>query len=137
VTGVDFTFSESLIHWINFLLQWSTSTRKRISAPPTATMKRRSTLADALDRIQANAAPPSRYVPGPVDVSLIRRRIGMTQTQFARRFGFPVATIRHWERGERKPQGSALVLLNLIARNSQAVLQALSSSPQIYPWESE
>jgi putative transcriptional regulator len=88
-------------------------------------MKRRAVLADALGRIENNLAPRPRYVPGPVDVSLIRRRTGMTQTQFARRFGFPVATLRHWERGERKPQGSALVLLNLIARNSQAVLQAL------------
>ncbi|MDP1535173.1 MAG: helix-turn-helix domain-containing protein [Rubrivivax sp.] len=29
----------------------------------------------------------------------------MTQEQFAARFGFSVATLRHWERGDRSPHG--------------------------------
>ncbi|WP_232299311.1 helix-turn-helix domain-containing protein [Azoarcus sp. CIB] len=33
----------------------------------------------------------------------------MTQEQFAARIGFSVATVRHWERGARRPQGPALV----------------------------
>jgi putative transcriptional regulator len=37
-----------------------------------------------------------------------------------------VATLRHWERGDRRPQGPALVLLNLIEREPQAVMRALS-----------
>ena len=49
--------------------------------------------------------------------------------QFAARFGFPVATLRHWERGNRKPRGPSLVLLNVIARNPKAVMQALSRTP--------
>jgi putative transcriptional regulator len=36
-----------------------------------------------------------------------------------------VATLRHWERGDRRPQGAALVLLNLIDREPQAVMRAL------------
>lgn len=36
----------------------------------------------------------------PVDVAELRR-LGMTQQQFAARFGFSVATLRHWERGDR------------------------------------
>lgn len=49
------------------------------------------------------------YKPQLVDVSALRQRMGMTQEQFAARFGFSVATLRHWERGDRSPQGAALV----------------------------
>lgn len=66
------------------------------------------------------------YKPQPVDVSALRRRMGMTQEQFAARFGFSVATLRHWERGDRSPQGASLVLLNVIKRAPDAVTAALN-----------
>ena len=36
-----------------------------------------------------------------------------------------VSTLRHWERGERAPQGPALVLLNVVQKEPEAVLRAL------------
>jgi len=66
------------------------------------------------------------YRPEAVDVSALRQRMGMTQEQFAARFGFSVATLRHWERGDRTPQGASLVLLNVIKRAPDAVRAALS-----------
>lgn len=66
------------------------------------------------------------YKPETVDVSALRLHMGMTQEQFAARFGFSVATLRHWERGDRTPQGAALVLLNVIKRAPDAVRAALS-----------
>ncbi len=65
------------------------------------------------------------YQPQAVDVSGLRERLSLTQEQFAARFGFSVATLRHWERGDRSPSGASLVLLNVIDRNPAAVLQAL------------
>ena len=65
------------------------------------------------------------YKPKQVDVSALRRHMGMTQEQFAARFGFSVATLRHWERGDRTPHGAALVLLNVIKRAPDAVRAAL------------
>jgi putative transcriptional regulator len=65
------------------------------------------------------------YQPQAVDVSNLRQRLSLTQEQFAARFGFSVATLRHWERGDRSPSGASLVLLNVIDRNPAAVLQAL------------
>lgn len=65
--------------------------------------------------------------PGPIDVTRVRKRTGMTQRLFARRFGIPVATLRHWERGDRRPRGAALVLLHVIDRNPKAVLAALQA----------
>ena len=64
-------------------------------------------------------------VPGPIDVREIRRRMNISRQQFAECFRIPVATLRHWENGERRPRGTALILLHVIARNPQAVVKAL------------
>lgn len=63
----------------------------------------------------------------PIDVKNIRAQIGMTQNEFASAFGISVSTLRHWERGDRTPQGPALVLLNVVANEPALVLKALSS----------
>ena len=61
-----------------------------------------------------------------VDVKAIRARLDMSQTEFAAAFGISVSTLRHWERGDRSPQGPALVLLNVVAKEPGAVLRALA-----------
>ena len=66
------------------------------------------------------------HQPQEVDVPGLRTRLGLTQEQFAARFGFSVATLRHWERGDRSPNGAALVLLNVIDKDPRAVMRALS-----------
>ncbi len=60
-----------------------------------------------------------------IDVKNIRLKMGMTQTEFASAFGISVSTLRHWERGDRVPHGPALVLLNVVDKEPQAVLKAL------------
>jgi putative transcriptional regulator len=72
------------------------------------------------------AAGVKVYHPLSVDVKEVRQRVGMTQAQFAARFGFSVATLRHWERGDRAPAGPALVLLNVISKDHKAVMKALT-----------
>ena len=64
---------------------------------------------------------------GPVDVKNIRAKIGMSQNEFASAFGISVSTLRHWERGDRIPQGPALALLNVVAKEPKVVLKALSN----------
>ena len=63
----------------------------------------------------------------PMDVKGIRAKVGMSQNEFASAFGISVSTLRHWERGDRTPHGPALVLLNVVSKEPQAVLNALSS----------
>ncbi len=63
----------------------------------------------------------------PIDVKNVRANIGMSQNEFASAFGISVSTLRHWERGDRTPHGPALVLLNVVAKEPNAVLKALSS----------
>lgn len=83
-------------------------------------------LIEATAHARGNTEGVKVYEPKPVDVKAVRSRLGMTQPQFAARFGFSVATLRHWERGDRRPQGPALVLLNLIDRAPKEVMRALS-----------
>lgn len=64
-------------------------------------------------------------VPRRVDVRAIRRRLAMTQDQFASTFGFTLHAVRNWEQGKRTPEGAARVLLMVIAREPAAVVRAL------------
>ena len=82
-------------------------------------------LTEAIAHAKGESVAVKTYQPKAVDVKLLRKNVKMTQEQFAARFGFSVATVRHWERGDRRPHGPALVLLNVIEKNPSAVLNAL------------
>lgn len=60
------------------------------------------------------------------NVKSLRRRLGLSQQQFADRYGFSVETIRNYEQGHRQPTGPARVLLQVIASEPDAVTRALS-----------
>lgn len=85
-------------------------------------------LTEAISHAKGEVSGVKVYRPAPVDVALIRRNLGMTQEEFSARFGFSVATLRHWERGDRHPSGSALVLLNVIENSPEAVINALAKT---------
>lgn len=72
---------------------------------------------------------PSRLYPAPakVDVRAIRAGLGLSQTAFARRFGFSPATLREWEQGRRQPEAAARVLLLVIASRPEVVDEVLAS----------
>ncbi len=59
-------------------------------------------------------------------VAKLRSSLGLTQMEFAAKFCISLGTLRHWERGDRKPHGPALALLHVVAKEPQAVLRALS-----------
>jgi len=84
-------------------------------------------LEEALDFSKGKKAKAIVHEFSPVDVKNIRNKVGMSQNEFASSFGISVSTLRHWERGDRSPQGPALVLLNVVAKEPDAVLKALSS----------
>jgi putative transcriptional regulator len=60
-----------------------------------------------------------------IDVRATRKRLGLSQAEFAARFGFQAATLRNWEQGRTRPDGPARVLLAVIARHPEAVEDAL------------
>ena len=85
-------------------------------------------LAEAIEFAQGQTNGAVVHEFAPLDIKAVRAKVGMTQAEFAKAFGISLGTLRHWERGDRKPQGPALVLLNVVAREPEAVLRALSSA---------
>jgi putative transcriptional regulator len=65
-----------------------------------------------------------------LDVKALRAGLGLSQSVFARRFGFNLATLRQWEQGRRYPDGPARILLRVIALNPDVVEQAISLPPR-------
>lgn len=60
-----------------------------------------------------------------IDVRSVRKRLGLSQAEFAAKFGFYPATLRNWEQGRTRPDGPARVLLAVIAQHPEAVEDAL------------
>jgi putative transcriptional regulator len=61
----------------------------------------------------------------PADVKAVRGKLGASQSEFALMIGVSVATLRNWEQGRRVPDGPALALLRVAAKNPAAVAAAL------------
>jgi putative transcriptional regulator len=68
--------------------------------------------------VEVNRAPA-------IDVRSLRQKLGLSQSQFAARFGFKPATVRNWEQGRTHPVGSSLILLAVIAHHPDAVQDVL------------
>ena len=66
--------------------------------------------------------------PTEIDVAAIRERTGLSQDQFALRFGLDAATVRNWEQGRSSPDKAARVLLLTIDKDPTAVEKALSTA---------
>lgn len=64
--------------------------------------------------------------PTSVDVKGIRNKLGMSQREFAARFGLKLDSLRNWEQDKRVPDSSARVLLTIIDREPDAVKKALA-----------
>ncbi|MDX1653666.1 MAG: helix-turn-helix domain-containing protein [Candidatus Competibacteraceae bacterium] len=62
--------------------------------------------------------------PAPVDARALREGMGLTQEAFAETFGIPLANLRAWEQGLRRPNEQALLLLHLIRRHPKIVAEA-------------
>ncbi len=69
-----------------------------------------------LETVAGFMSEPTPETEYAIDVQAIRKRSGLSQPDFARSIGVPVATLRNWEQRHRTPTGPARVLLRLIER---------------------
>jgi putative transcriptional regulator len=76
----------------------------------------------------ANTSSYGVHMPDAINVRAIRARLGMTQEEFASRFGFSINTLRHWEQGRRVPVGPTRAYRLVIDRNPKAVQKALRAA---------
>jgi putative transcriptional regulator len=67
--------------------------------------------------------PPFRATP---NVRAIRATLRMTQEEFARAIGVPVATVRNWEQFRTGMDPAVRSLLRAVEREPAAVLRALA-----------
>jgi putative transcriptional regulator len=84
--------------------------------------------ADLADR-PLTAAELKRFKRTP-QVKIIRRALGLTQEEFAARYGIPLGTLRDWEQGRTEPDQPARAYLRVIAKEPAAAAKALESASQ-------
>ncbi len=78
------------------------------------------------DPIPAPGPPPAAAkIPARVNIKRIRSGTQLSQSEFARRFGFNVRTLQDWERGRSKPDVAARAYLVVISKDPGAVEAAL------------
>jgi putative transcriptional regulator len=61
-----------------------------------------------------------------VDVRLIRERLGLTQEEFARRFGLRLEMVRGWEDRSLTPDAAAVTLLRVIWAEPEVVRRVVA-----------
>ncbi|WP_246505822.1 helix-turn-helix domain-containing protein [Mesorhizobium silamurunense] len=68
------------------------------------------------------------HIPATVDVRPIRRKLGLSQTEFAARYGFSFGRVRDWEQGRSNIDAPSRILLTVIEKEPEAVERALSAA---------
>jgi putative transcriptional regulator len=69
------------------------------------------------------------HIPDEINTARIRKKIKMSQSQFAAYFGVSVRTLQEWEQGRVVPSGAARAFLTVIDREPDAVRRALVDFP--------
>ena len=82
----------------------------------------------ALARGEADEKAYRIHIPATVNVRALRRKLRLSQDQFARRFGFTAARIRDWEQGRSRPDGAVRAYLLVIEREPDTVAKALAAA---------
>jgi putative transcriptional regulator len=72
--------------------------------------------------------PDEGWIP-VVQAQDVRRKLGMSQSEFARLLAVPVATLRNWEQNRYTIEPAVRTLLRLIDREPEAALRALRPPP--------
>lgn len=75
--------------------------------------------------LRGRRRPARAFRVDPPEIRALRERYGLTQERFATLMGISVATLRNWEQGRRRPEGSARILLSVVAKHPRAVLDTV------------
>ncbi|MBU2960477.1 helix-turn-helix domain-containing protein [Citreicella sp. C3M06] len=69
---------------------------------------------EAKEIAQGRKEPAGIFVPADINVRDIRRKLGLSQEDFAAEFCFTVTQIRDWEQGRSRPLHAARAYLMMI-----------------------
>jgi DNA-binding transcriptional regulator YiaG len=65
-----------------------------------------------------------------VDQRAVRDRMGLSQAEFALRFGFELDTVQNWEQGRNEPDAATRTLLKIIEKRPEVVDEVLGESAE-------
>jgi len=102
----------------------------RVSKPKVDRKKIRATTERDIRRHMIEDGEDAASQPTVEDIftpAVLRKRLGMTQSEFAQALRIPVATLRNWEQGRNALDPAARSLLIVVARNPRAALAALAA----------
>ena len=85
-------------------------------------------LKEAIAHARGEIDLPAYRYPGHVDVKTIRAKSGLSQSEFAQRYGFNVRTLQDWERSRVQPPSAVRAYLAVIDRFPETVEKALSGA---------
>ena len=61
----------------------------------------------------------------PPRIKEIRKKLNLSQSDFALMIGVSISTLQNWEQGRREPDSPAKALLKIASKNPEAVMDAL------------
>lgn len=70
----------------------------------------------------------TKSVPAAVDVKAIRAKSGLSQPEFAKRYGFNLRTLQDWESSGAQPPSPVRAYLTVIDRVPHVVAKALNGT---------
>lgn len=80
---------------------------------------------DAIDEVLSGQGK-LRVVRPVLDLKELRKKLNLTQAQFAKRYHFNLSTLRNWEQGMRTPDIATIAYLTCIERMPQQIAEALN-----------
>jgi len=79
--------------------------------------------------IKKKTKKPSRVFKYDIpDIKSIRKKLHVSQSEFALMIGVSTSTLQNWEQGRREPEGPAKALLRIAEKNPAAVIEALHAA---------
>jgi putative transcriptional regulator len=85
-------------------------------------------LNEALEIAGCHAKPARLYVASEISVREIRKKMNLSQDDFAAEFGFTINQIRDWEQGRTRPLGGLRAYLMLIKSDPRVVSRLLRNT---------
>ena len=75
---------------------------------------------------QSHAGDLSSFAP-VIPPQILRKHLGMTQSEFSKALRIPLSTLRNWEQGRVLPDPAARSLLTIVAKNPKIALTAFAA----------
>jgi putative transcriptional regulator len=81
---------------------------------------------EAKDIMRGKKEPSRKFYIEEPDAKEIRKKLHLTQNQFASLMNISIHTLRNWEQGRRQPEGPAKVLLNVANNHPNILIEMLN-----------